>query len=201
MSSATCRRWPPRPAASVIGASGDPRHQCRTCWRYGQSHPEQTAAKWSRRPRVDRLRLGLLSRGAADRRTAHLGRSQCPSLSRNLLLWEARGFPISPSPPSRFSKRIREQIWKSGCPGRLWVRSAQPLSHVTFPFGKVGKCIRGAADRSLRSFGYMPQHSGRIVDEADRQTPRLNRRSCWGWRAKPFCNSCGIMAMPPFLAV
>ncbi|KTW02058.1 hypothetical protein SB4_04290 [Sphingomonas sanguinis] len=47
----------------------------------------------------------------------------------------------------------------------------------------------------------MPQHSRRILDEADGQTPRLNRRSCRSWRAKPFCHGCGIMAMPPFLAV
>lgn len=74
-------------------------------------------------------------------------------------------------------------------------------SRGSFPIGKAGKCIRGATDRSSRFFGYMPQHSRRILDEADGQTPRLNRRSCRSWRAKPFCHGCGIMAMPPFLAV
>lgn len=64
----------------------------------------------------ERRELGLHSRGAADRHMAHLGRSQCPSPSRNLLLWAARGFPISPSPPSRFWKRIREQILEKRVP-------------------------------------------------------------------------------------
>lgn len=48
--------------------------------------------------------LGLLCRGSADRRIVHLGRSQCPTFSRNMVLWEALRFPISPSPPNCFEK-------------------------------------------------------------------------------------------------
>jgi hypothetical protein len=159
------------------------------------------------------LKLGGAERRLNDRNWVSSAAERLTAARPILAVPSARRFPetccfgkLAAFPFLRLHLAVFESVfgnrfWKSGCPGRLWVRSAQPLSHVTFPFGKVGKCIRGAADRSLRSFGYMPQHSGRIVDEADRQTPRLNRRSCWGWRAKPFCNSCGIMAMPPFLAV
>jgi hypothetical protein len=73
-------------------------------FRLPRRHHERICASGKRVAACERPELGLLSRGAADRRLAQIEPSQSPSLSRNLLFWGSSRLSQSPSTPSRCGK-------------------------------------------------------------------------------------------------